>query len=284
MMPYCLIFPGQGTQFVGMSHGVNLGGMVDQELIDLMEKGPEDDLGLTVHAQQAIYSVTSALWVKSGLDQPEMVMGHSLGEYMALVAAGIVSSDDGLTLVKNRAVFMERAMPAGKGGMAAVLGLSYRDVSSVIDAMEDVWVANINQARQVVLAGSIHSIREAGPRLKEKGAKKIVPLKVSVASHCPYMESAREELQEYLRGVRMQEPTTRVVFNATAREETEPDKIRTLLADQLVSPVRWDESVRYAADAGIRRFVEIGPKSVLAPLVKRIIPEATVEVVSSHEH
>ena len=237
MMPYCLIFPGQGTQFVGMSHGVNLGGMVDQELIDLMEKGPEDDLGLTVHAQQAIYSVTSALWVRCGLNQPEMVIGHSLGEYMALVAAGVISSSDGLTLVKNRAVFMERATPAGKGGMAAVLGLSYQDVSSVIDAMEDVWVANINQARQIVLAGSIHSIREAGPRLKEKGAKKIVPLKVSVASHCPYMESAREELQEYLRGVRMQEPTTRVVFNATAREETEPDKIRTLLADQLVSPV-----------------------------------------------
>ena len=142
-MPYCLIFPGQGTQFVGMSHGVNLGDMVDQELIDLMEKGPEDDLGLTVHAQQAIYSVTSALWVRSGLDQPEMVMGHSLGEYMALVTAGVISSSDGLDLVKNRAVFMERAMPAGKGGMAAVLGLSYQDVSSVIDAMEDVWVANI---------------------------------------------------------------------------------------------------------------------------------------------
>ncbi len=284
MMPYCLIFPGQGSQFVGMSHGANLEGVVDQELIDLMEKGPEDDLGLTIHAQQAIFSVTSSLWEKSDLFQPEMVMGHSLGEYMALVAAGVVSSSDGMALVKNRAMFMERAMPEGKGGMAAVLGLSCQDVSSVIEEIKDVWVANINQARQIVVAGSIQAIREAEPLLKAKGAKKIIPLKVSVASHCPFMESAKKALREYLSGVRMAKPATRVVFNATAQEESDPDKIKTLLADQLVSPVRWEDSVRYAGNAGIRRFVEIGPKSVLASMIKRIIPQATVEVVSVYEH
>lgn len=283
-MPYCLIFPGQGTQFVGMAQDVKIEGPIDQGLFDLMDKGPEDDLGCTINAQQAIFSVTSALWKRSGLFQPEMVMGHSLGEYMALVAAGVISSSDGMALVKNRAVFMEHAAPDGKGGMAAVLGLSCQDVSSVIDVMEDVWVANINQARQVVIAGSIHSIRKAGLALKELGARRIIPLKVSVASHCPYMKSARTALGKYLDGVKMETPGARIVFNATAKEESDPERIRMLLADQLVSPVRWEESVLYAAQAGIRRFVEIGPKSVLAPLVKRIIPGAAVEVVSSHEH
>ncbi len=284
MMPYCLIFPGQGTQFVGMARTLEVTDSVGRELLDLMETGPEEVLGQTLYAQQAIFAVTAALWARSGLDQPEMVMGHSLGEYMALVAAGALSLSDALPLVQHRAAFMEGAGREGEGGMAAVLGLSVEDVSEVVDAFDDVWVANINQARQVVIAGSARSLRDAQPMLREKGAKRVVPLKISVASHCPYMESAKEALREYLHGVTVRKPRARVVFNATAREESEPDRIKTLLADQLVSPVRWEESVRYAAGVGIRRFVEIGPKSVLAPLVRKIIPDAEVEVVAAHEH
>lgn len=284
MMPYCLIFPGQGTQFVGMANGLSLNGAVDQGLVDLMEKGPEDKLGLTIYAQQAIFAVTSALWASSGLDEPEMVMGHSLGEYMALTAAGIISSGDAMSLVKNRATYMEHAMPEGKGAMAAVLGLSPADVSAIVDEMSDVWVANINQARQVVISGDRRCLHEAGPKLKEKGAKKIIPLKVSVASHCPFMEPARKSLREDLSNIEFFKPKTRIIFNVTAREESDPEKIKTLLADQLVSPIRWEESVRYAADAGIRRFIEIGPKSVLAPMVRKIVPDAMVEVLTTHEH
>lgn len=283
-MPYCLIFPGQGTQFVGMARGLNFKYPVDRGLVDLMEKGPEDELMRTVNAQQAVFAVTEALWSESGFDKPEMVMGHSLGEYMALVAAGVVSSGDCMSVVKNRAVFMEQASPDGKGVMAAVLGLTYQKVSEAIHEMPDVWVANINEARQIVIAGSSRSVQEAGPVLKEMGARRIVPLRVSVASHCPYMEPARSALGLYLKGVNMGRPVTRIVFNATAQEETDPDRIRVLLADQLVSPVRWEESVLHAARAGIRHFVEIGPKSVLASLVKRIVPGAQVEVVTQNEH
>jgi len=266
-----------------MAHELKLEGTVDRKLIDLMEKGPEHELGRTIYAQQAIFAVSFALWAGSGLGLPAMVMGHSLGEYMALTVAGSLRVRDAMDLVKNRAAFMEHAMPEGTGGMAAVLGLTSSEIHEVIDTMSDVWVANINQARQVVIAGSVQSLREASPRLKEKGAKKVLPLKISVASHCPYMEPAKKALEEHLKGVTVFKPSTRVVFNVTAQEETDPDKIKTLLADQLVSPLRWEESVQYAAKSGISRFVEIGPRSVLAPLIRRILPDAGVEVIKAHE-
>jgi len=268
---------------MGMAHELRLEGTIDQNLIDLMEKGPEQELGRTIYAQQAIFAVSNALWERSGLNEPTMVMGHSLGEYMALSVSGALSVRDAMSLVKNRASFMEHSMPEGTGGMAAVLGLSPEEISEVIDSMDDLWVANINQARQVVIAGSISSLHQAEPLLKERGAKRVLPLKISVASHCPYMEPARKALKEYLKSVKVLKPSTRVVFNATAGEESDPDKIKTLLADQLVSPVRWEESVRHAVQSGIRHFIEIGPRSVLAPLIRRIVPGAGVEVITAHE-
>jgi len=266
-----------------MAQGLQFEDMVDRNLIDLMEKGPEHELARTTYAQQAIFAVSNALWERSGLDKPSMVMGHSLGEYMALSVSGAIRVKDAMDLVKNRASFMEHSRPEGAGGMAAVLGLSTEEISEVIDSMDDLWVANINQARQVVIAGSSASLRQAEPLLREKGAKRVLPLKISVASHCPYMEPARKALREHLKSVKVLKPSTRVVFNATAREESDPDKIKLLLSDQLVSPVRWEESVRYAADAGLRHFVEVGPRSVLAPMIRRIVPGASVEVISAHE-
>ena len=279
-MPYCLIFPGQGSQFPGMSTGLDLRWTGDDALIGLMENGPEDTLRQTTNAQKAVFAVTAALWERSGLDRPAVAMGHSLGEYMALVASRAIPLRECYTLVERRARAMQDAMPGGSGAMAAVLGLPSDDVARLIEPVQHVWVANLNSPGQVVISGDASSVKDAALVLKENGARRVVPLGVAVASHCPLMEPAGKVLREYLNGVRFERPRSRVVFNATAREESDPEKIRENLALQLVSPVRWEDSVRYAADQGIDRFIEIGPRSVLAPLVKRIVPQAKVEVIT----
>ena len=265
-----------------MADGLKLDDALDQEVFDLMANGPEDQLHRTIYAQQAVFAVTAALWDKAGLDQPEVVMGHSLGEYMALTASGAITPQDAQVLVKNRATYMENAMPPGTGGMAAVIGLSYDEVSSLIQETGDVWVANINQERQIVISGAASALRDVVSRLKNGGARRVIPLNVSVASHCPYMDPARTALEKYLQTVEVNEPVSRVVFNASAREESDPQQIKALLAEQLVVPVRWKESVQYAYEAGIRHFIEIGPKSVLAPMIKRILPDVRVEVITGN--
>lgn len=283
-MPYCLIFPGQGTQFPGMSVGLDLNWIGDDALISLMAEGPEDILTQTINAQKAVFAVTAALWDSCALNTPALVMGHSLGEYMALVASGTLSLQECYTLVSARASAMENAMAQGEGAMAAVLGLSADGVSETLETLDGVWVANINTNSQIVISGTASAIQKAAPLLKEKGAKKVIPLNVAVSSHCPLMDPARKSLREYLKSVRIQSPKTRMVFNAVAGEESAPEKIKDLLADQLVSPVQWEKSVRYAAAKGIDRFIEIGPKSVLAPMVRKIVPDARVEVITAYGH
>ncbi|HDP25895.1 MAG TPA: ACP S-malonyltransferase [Deltaproteobacteria bacterium] len=283
-MPYCLIFPGQGTQFTGMSRQLRLHGALKDDLVRLMEHGPGEELDQTRNAQPAILSVCHALWEQSGYTSPDVVMGHSLGEYMALVAAGALTFEEAFGLILHRAACMEEAQPHGLGGMAAVMGLTADEVRSILDGVEDVWVANNNGASQVVISGRRSSLPDAMSILKERGAKRVVPLKVEVASHCPLMEPAQKALRAYLEQASITSPEARVVFNATAREASEPEAIRDLLAEQLTSPLLWEESVRHVVGSGIERFIEIGPKSVLAPLVKRIVPEAQVEVITSHEH
>ncbi len=281
-MPYCLIFPGQGTQFPGMSAGLDLEWTGDQNLLDVMEKGPKDVLTQTMNAQKAVYAVSAALWERSGLKAPAMVMGHSLGEYMALTASGALSLMECFALVAARASAMDSAMPAGRGAMAAVMGMTAEDIAGALNDIEGMWVANINTPDQVVISGESSVMPQAVSLLKEKGARRIIPLNVAVASHCPLMEPARMGLREYLKKIGILKPSARIVFNAVAREESDPEMIKTLLADQLVSPVRWKSSVRYAADRGIRHFIEIGPKSVLAPMIKKILPDAKVEVITGN--
>ena len=279
-MSYCIIFPGQGTQFVGMSKGLDLGPGIGQGLLRLMEEGPLDELSKTINAQPAVFATTIALWEKSELPTPDFVMGHSLGEYTALAVAGVLSRQDALDLVNSRAEFMEDALPLGASGMAAVLGLEVDAVRSAISNVEDLWIANINGGKQVVISGMISSIDKAVPLLKDAGARRVVPLKISVASHCPLMTNASKKLAQVLDAKTLEKPRIRVVFNATAREAQDPAAMKMLLARQLVDPVLWDESVKYVVSQGITRFVEIGPRSVLAPLVKRIYPEAHVEVIT----
>lgn len=271
-MPYCLLFPGQGTQFPGMAEGLALSGM-DDDLLRLMRQGPEEELSRTINAQPAVLAASLALWQASGYSRPAMVMGHSLGEYTALAAVGAIPFAAAIELVRQRGRFMEQAEP---GAMAAVMGLALEDIRDIINAIPDVWIANLNSPAQTVLSGRQTTLAEATPLLKAKGAK-VMPLKVSVASHCPLMASARSALAAYLEQTEIGIPQCPVIFNASARPEDDPERIRTLLADQLVSPVRWIESITYALEQGIDHFIEIGPKSVLAGMVKRIVPQARIE-------
>jgi [acyl-carrier-protein] S-malonyltransferase len=280
-MPYCLIFPGQGSQFPGMSNGLTLDTAVDDGLRTLMDNGPDDVLGQTVNAQPAVLSVSVALWERSGLKDPAAVMGHSLGEYTALVASGSLQAGEAIELVKKRAAFMEASCPKGTGGMAAVIGMSEPEVEEVIAGIGELWIANLNGASQVVISGSIQSMNTAIPLLKGKGARRVVPLKVSVASHCPYMDKAQEALSDYLKGITMKGPSCPLISNVSARPETDPNRLKTQLAKQLTSPVRFEESVRAAVCMGIDTFIEIGPRSVLAPLVKRIVTGVNMEVITN---
>jgi [acyl-carrier-protein] S-malonyltransferase len=267
-----------------MSKGLTLDAAVDGGFRMLMDNGPEDDLGQTVNAQPAVLSVSVALWERSGLKDPAAIMGHSLGEYTALVASGCLQAGKAVELVKKRASFMEASRPKGTGGMAAVIGMSEPEVEEAIAGIDELWIANLNGASQVVISGNIRSMDTAIPLLKGKGARRVVPLKVSVASHCPYMDKAREALADYLKGITMKTPSCPVISNVSARPETDPDQLRALLAQQLTSPVRFEESVRAAVALGIDTFIEIGPRSVLAPLVKRIVPGAAMEVITNDDN
>jgi len=255
-----------------MDAGLDLSGL-EERLKDLMHDGPEEELNQTVNAQPAVVAASLALWDKSELKEPELVMGHSLGEYTALAAAGALGRDEVLGLVAQRGRYMQASEP---GSMAAVLGLERDRVEEILLHVGDVWIANINAPGQIVISGKIQAVAEASTRLQDSGAK-VIALKVSVASHCPLMHQAAQNLAEYLTSVSLSRPGRRTIFNASALPENDPERIRTLLADQLVSPVRWVESVEYALSQGIDHFIEIGPKSVLAALVKRIAPRAHVE-------
>ena len=271
-MPYCLLFPGQGTQFPGMDAGLDLKGL-DERLKGLMHAGPEEELNQTIHAQPAVVAASLALWKTSEFKEPKMVLGHSLGEYTALAAAGSLSEEEAIALVTRRGSYMQASQP---GSMAAVLGLDREKIEEVLQGAGEVWVANINAPGQIVISGKASAVSEVTSMLKAQGGK-VIPLKVSVASHCPLMRQAAVQLSDHLAGVRLSKPARCVVFNASARPEDDPERIRTLLADQLISPVRWVESIAYVLSQGIDHFIEIGPKSVLAAFVKRIAPQARVE-------
>jgi [acyl-carrier-protein] S-malonyltransferase len=258
-----------------MTGGLNLSDVPD-ELGKLMAEGPEEELNLTTNAQPAVLSVSIALWKESGFDSPAMVMGHSLGEYSALVASGSLKLSDAVLLVKKRGEFMQ-ASPAGS--MAAVMGITETALAEAIAPLGDVYMANINGAGQIVISGTKDALERAVPLLKEKKAR-VVPLSVSVASHCPLMNGASEKLSEYLKQIEISKPVCDMVFNVTARTETEPGQIKDLLRRQLISPVRWAQSVEYAMSKGIDTFIEIGPKSVLAALIKKIAPGFNCKILT----
>jgi len=282
------LFPGQGSQYVGMGSELARAFPEAQKVFELVDEvcqkpisklcfnGPMDELTLTANLQPAVTAVSLACLValnRSGI-KPDVSAGHSLGEYAALVASGVLSGPDALALVNKRGELMHRESLEHPGTMAAVIGLSIGEVEQMVaDVRENevLGVANHNTAEQIVITGEKSSVSRAMAMAKEKGGKAI-PLKVSGAWHCSLMDKAVGDFREFLEGFTFSEPKTAILFNATAGEEKNPSKIKDIMSRQLISPVRWYDIIQKMIENGTNVFVEVGPKTVLSGLMKKIIP------------
>lgn len=285
------VFPGQGAQFVGMGKDLYEQSPLAKELFekaneilgfritDLMFEGTPEDLKQTKVTQPAVFlhSVISAFVLGDDF-KPDMVAGHSLGEFSALVAARALSFEDGLRLVYARAMAMQKACEVEPSTMAAVLGLSDEDVEEVCDSITQLVVvpANYNCPGQLVISGSIEGVDKACELLKEKGAKRALKLPVGGAFHSPLMQPASEELQAAINSTAFSSPVCPVYQNVNAYPQTDPEQIKQNLIAQLTAPVRWTQTVKNMVTDGADLFVELGPGDVLKGLVKKI--SAGVEV------
>jgi [acyl-carrier-protein] S-malonyltransferase len=288
------LFPGQGSQKVGMGRALaeafpearavyeEADAALGFSLSRICFEGPEESLTLTAHAQPAILATSvAALRALRGAVKPEVVAGHSLGEYSALVAAGTLRLADAVRLVHLRGKLMQDAVAPGVGGMAAILGLSAADVEAACAAAaaesgEVVSPANFNGGGQVVIAGTKLAVERAIALCKERGAKRALPLAVSAPFHCALMQPAADGLADALAGVPLERPVVPVVTNVEARPCQDPAQIRHLLARQVTAPVRWEEIVLHLRASGVTRAYEVGAGAVLAGLGKRIAPELPV--------
>jgi [acyl-carrier-protein] S-malonyltransferase len=285
---FSLVFPGQGSQSVGMLGALaesypqvqetyaEASQVLGYDLWQLVQSGPAEALNQTAKTQPAMLAAGIAVWrvwQAEGGPAPRMMAGHSLGEYSALVCAGALAFSDAVALVADRGRFMQDAVPAGSGAMAAILGLDDERVRAVCaDAAqgEVVEAVNFNAPGQVVIAGAKPAVDRACELAKGAGAKRAMPLPVSAPSHCALMRPAAERLGERLAGIPIASPTIPVLHNVNVETTTDPETIRELLAAQLYSPVRWVETVRAMGAAGVELLLEIGPGKVLAGLTKRI--------------
>ena len=296
-MTLALLFPGQGSQSVGMGAALadafasarevyaEIDEALGQKLSVLMREGPEDQLTLTENAQPALMAVSLAaarvLKVEFGVDvsRAGFVAGHSLGEYSALCAAGSITLADTARLLKLRGQAMQRAVPVGKGAMASLIGpktdLALAEAAAAAGSEVGVCVvANDNNAGNIVISGDKAAVDRAIEKAKELGARAI-PLNVSAPFHCPLMQPAADEMATALGSATLVAPSVAVVANVTARPERDPEVLRRLLVEQVTGRVRWRESMEWmAGEGGVTRFVEIGSGKVLAGMAKRIAPDA----------
>lgn len=287
------IFPGQGSQFPGMAkdlyeqnddaHDILERGnaILGFRITDIMFEGTEDDLKETRVTQPAIYLHSYAAAIQAGETfEPNMVAGHSLGEFSALAAAGAIKFEDGLKLVYQRALAMQKACEAQPSAMAAILGLDDSIVEEVCASISETVVpANYNSHGQIVISGTVEGIKKACDILTAKGAKRAIVLNVGGAFHSPLMEPAREFLAKAIASTEFNAPRCKIYQNVTAAPETDPEKIRQNLVEQLTAPVRWKQSVERMVTDGAIQFIECGPGRVLQALVKKIHREALINSI-----
>ena len=299
-MKFAFFFPGQGSQSLGMMNGFEGRAVVEatfdeasaalgQDLWAMMNGSDAAPINETVNTQPLMLAAgvaTYRAYLEAGGKVPAVVAGHSLGEYSALVAAGALSFADAVKLVRLRAELMQSAVPQGVGAMAAVLGLDDDQVQAICAQAaqgEVVEAVNFNSPGQVVIAGNVAAVERAMAAAKEAGAKRALPLPVSVPSHCSLMKPAAEKLAEALQDVVIHTPQIRVIHNADVAAYDDADKIKDALVRQLYSPVRWTETVNALVAEGIAESAECGPGKVLAGLAKRINKEAACTALTNAE-
>lgn len=289
MTNFAMVFPGQGSQSVGMLNELGekypivhetfeeASSVLGYDLWQLVQHGPVEELNKTWNTQPALLAASVAIfrvWQEQQAPMPKFMAGHSLGEYSALVCAGVIDFKDGIKLVEMRGRFMQDAVPEGTGAMYAIIGLDNQSIDIACKkAAEDQIVSpvNFNSPGQVVIAGNKAAVERAGVLCKEAGAKRALPLPVSVPSHCALMKPAADKLADVLTHIEFNQPNYPVINNVNVAIETEAQTIKNALIAQLYSPVRWTESVEYMANHGVDQLVEMGPNKVLTGLTKRIV-------------
>lgn len=290
-MKHAYIFPGQGSQFPGMGKSQYEGSSLAKEyfeqanellgfrITDIMFDGTEAELKQTNVTQPAIFLHSVILWLTAQDMVPDMVAGHSLGEFSALVACKVLTFEDGLRLVAKRAAAMQHACELNPSAMAAVLGIDDAIVEKICNSITDevVVTANYNCPGQLVISGTIEGVRKAGEELKAAGAKRVLPLPVGGAFHSPLMEPARKELEEAISATYFYNPTCPIFQNVDACPYITPGPIRQNLTAQLTSPVCWTQTIQNMASHGADHFTEVGPGNVLQGLVKKIVKGAIID-------
>ncbi|MBU6291302.1 MAG: ACP S-malonyltransferase [Burkholderiales bacterium] len=291
------VFPGQGSQAIGMLNGFadnpvvrdtisEASEVLQLDLAKLIAEGPKESLDLTTNTQPVMLASAVAFyraWVAAGGALPALVAGHSLGEYSALVAAGVIEFRDAVPLVRFRAQAMQEAVPVGQGGMAAILGLSDDDVRAACAEAaqgEVVEPVNFNAPAQVVIAGHKAAVERACEVAKSKGAKRALPLPVSAPFHSSLLKPASDRLREYLAGVEFSLPRIQLINNVDVAIESDAVAIKDALVRQAAAPVRWVESVQKMSALGITRVIECGPGKVLSGLVKRIDTQLSADAIN----
>ena len=293
-MTFAFVFPGQGSQSVGMLNSISerpevratlqeASEALGEDVAKLIAEGPAEALSLTTNTQPVMLTAGVAFyraWLAAGGPAPQVMAGHSLGEYSALVAAGVISFKDAVPLVRFRAQAMQSAVPVGTGGMAAILGL---DDATVIQVCAEASTAtggiveavNFNAPGQVVIAGASDAVTKACELLKTAGAKRALPLPVSAPFHSSLLQPASEKLKDYLAKIKFKAPTISVINNVDVQILNDPSAIKDALVRQAAKPVRWQETIQAMAAQGITQVVECGPGKVLAGLSKRINDQVT---------
>lgn len=289
MSKFAMVFPGQGSQSLGLLADLaaqfpiveatfsEASSVLGYDLWQLVQQGPVEELNKTWQTQPALLTASVAIWrvwQHQGGKLPTLMAGHSLGEYSALVCAGVLDFKQAVSLVELRGKLMQEAVPEGTGAMYAIIGL---DNESIAKACEEsaqgqvVSPVNFNSPGQVVIAGNKEAVERAGAACKAAGAKRALPLPVSVPSHCALMKPAADKLAEALENIEFQAPIFPVVNNVDVKTEVSPEAIRSALVRQLYNPVRWTESVEFIAAEGVELLLEVGPGKVLTGLTKRIV-------------